>query len=466
MSAMKKPILLVSVLLTAIASLLLLGLRPQIGPAEDYANYCAGCHGENLRSFIERDWVHGNSWGDVYRAIKSGYPDEGMPAFDTTFSEREISSLTDYILKETESITLESFKKPAGIGGIISGAEFDFRLDTIVGGEGLDIPWGLGFLPDGDLLITERSGDFYRYDDQNGLQGISGVPEVRASGQGGLLDVVVHPDFEENHYIYVSFSKPDGLNGTTAVMRGRLEGTQLMDTAIIFKAEPSVITRHHFGSRLVFDRDGYLYVTVGDRGRRDEHPQFLTNHCGKVHRIHDDGSIPADNPFVDTQGAVGSIWSYGHRNPQGLALHPITGEIWENEHGPRGGDEINHIQKGNNYGWPEITYGINYTGTVITTETHMEGMEQPVTYWVPSIAACGMAIVGEGVYPGWEGDIFSGSLRFGYLHRTIMEGNEVQGEEKLLKGLGRLREVEVGPDGYLYVTKEDPGYVLRLVPLL
>jgi glucose/arabinose dehydrogenase len=432
----------------------------------NYQTYCASCHGENLYSFIERDWQHGNSWNEVYRSIAEGYSDGGMPAFGETFTAQELSNLTDYLLKGIEQQTKKSVRRASSeLQGVIESEDLTFRLDTIAGGDGLDVPWGLDFLPDGSLLITDRGGVLFHHQPGQSLQAISGTPEVRAAGQGGLLDVAVHPDFETNGWVYLSFSKPKGTNQTTAVLRGRLVGDQLTDTVLIFEATPAVSTRRHYGSRLVFDREGYLFVSVGDRGRRDVHPQSLSNHCGKIHRIHDDGSIPADNPFVGQAGAIPSIWSYGHRNPQGLALHPETGELWENEHGPRGGDEINQIKPGLNYGWPVISYGINYNGTPFTDLTAKEGMEQPLHYWVPAIGVCGLAIVGGDRYPAWQGDILSGSLAFQYLHRTKMDHGQVVGQEKLLVNLGRVRNLDLGPDGYIYLTKEDPGYVLRLMPV-
>ncbi|MEO1450577.1 MAG: PQQ-dependent sugar dehydrogenase, partial [Bacteroidota bacterium] len=294
---------------------------------------------------------------------------------------------------------------------------------------------------------------------------ISGVPNVVAKGQGGLLDLALHPDFDTTPWVYISYSAPDGADkATTAVSRYKLKGDALVDGEEIFRASPGVKTRHHYGSRLTFDREGYLFITVGDRGRRDDHPQYLSNHCGKVHRIHDDGRIPADNPFITKAGAQKSIYSYGHRNPQGMALHPETGQIWAHEHGPRGGDELNRIQKGLNYGWPVISYGINYSGTTFTELTAQQGMEQPELYWVPSIAPSGMSFVAGDRYPGWKGDIMAGSLRFKYLNRIDMDGEIVVGEELLLKNIGRVRNVQQGPDGYIYVAIEKPGAILRILP--
>ena len=268
------------------------------------------------------------------------------------------------------------FLKKSLIGrGLIQSEVQTFKLDTIV--KGLEIPWGLDFLPNGDLLVTDRNGKFYRHREGEDLHEIKGVPDVKYKGQGGLLDVEVHPDFASNQTIYLAYSKPKGLtSSTTAILKAKLVNDVLEDGEIIMEALPYRDTRHHYGCRMVFDKDGYLFVAIGDRGKRDENPQSLDNHCGKVHRINADGSIPQDNPFVNTPNAIPSIWSYGHRNPQGLIIDKNTGIIWETEHGPRGGDELNIIQKGLNYGWPVISYGINYSGTRFTNLTEKEGMEQ------------------------------------------------------------------------------------------
>lgn len=430
--------------------------------ANNYQEYCAGCHGEKLADFVDRQWYYGNSWNEIYNGIKLGYPDDGMPDYDTTFTDQQLNDLVDYILDGIEQLTQAEFEAEQDYSDIIQSEEMNFKLETLV--SGLGVPWGLAFLPNGDMLITERSGEFHRYREGTKLQSISGVPEVLNRGQGGLMDVEVHPNFDDNQFIYLSYSKPDGGQATTAVMRAKLENDKLTDQQIIFEAKPYLGTRHHYGSRLEFDWEGYLYVSVGDRGRRDQNPQSLDNHCGKIHRIHDDGRIPEDNPFVNTPGAVGSIYSYGHRNPQGVTLHPETGEIWTNEHGPRGGDEVNRIQKGLNYGWPVISYGINYNGTKFTDLTEKEGMEQPDHYWVPSIGVCGMTFVSGDRYPAWKGDLLNGSLRFDYISRLKMENGKVVKEEKLLKKVGRLRDVKMGNDGYIYFTVEDPGRVFRIVP--
>lgn len=328
----------------------------------------------------------------------------------------------------------------------------------------LQIPWGLTFLPDNSLLIAEIEGKIIHF--KNGeRKGISNVPEVYRRGQGGLMDIVLHPKYNENGWIYFTYSSEEGddKGGNTALMRAKLKDNALVEKQLLYKATPNTTKGQHFGSRIVFDNDGYLYFTIGDRGDRDVNPQDITLDGGKIYRLNDDGSIPADNPFVNSEGAKKAIYSYGHRNPQGLVKHPVTGEIWDHEHGPQGGDEINIIKKGANFGWPVITYGINYSGTPITDKTKMDGMEQPLHYWTPSIAPSGMAFVTSEKYKGMKGDLLVGSLKFQYLERLVIENNIVTKREKLLPEIGRVRDVKEGPDGLMYVAVEGKG-VYKLVP--
>jgi glucose/arabinose dehydrogenase len=337
----------------------------------------------------------------------------------------------------------------------------------------------MAFLPDGSMLITERPGRL-RVVRDGALQPepVAGVPEVRARGQGGLLDVVLHPDFASNRIVYLSYSKPrnGGQEGTTAVARGRLEGNRLVDVQDIFVARAWSGGGNHFGSRLAFDRNGYLFITVGDRGARPgletapQHPaQLLDNHQGKVIRLHDDGRVPSDNPFVGRAGALPEIWSYGHRNLQGLTFHPETGDLWQTEHAPQGGDELNLVQPGRNYGWPVIGFGVNYGGDVIHEGTSKEGMEQPVHYWVPSIATSGLLLYTGDAFPAWRGNLFVGGLAGQQLARLTLDGRRVSSEETLLQGMGRIRDVRQGPDGFIYIAFDDrrggSTAVVRLEPV-
>jgi len=357
---------------------------------------------------------------------------------------------------------VEYFPVPVNASDVIQSQDQSFRTDIVL--EGLSIPWGMAFLPDGRVLITERSGALRVVKDGKLVnQPISGVPQVYAQGQGGLLDVQIHPDFEENGLIYFSYSRPGSGGANTAVMRAKLNDMQLTDQEVVFQAVPFSSGGAHFGSRIVFDDDGYLYISTGDRGQM-HNSQDLGNHSGKVIRLHDDGTIPTDNPFVNQTGALPEIYTYGNRNVQGMTIHPETREVWSHEHGPRGGDEINIMRSGNNYGWPEITYGINYNGTIITDETEREGMEQPVLHWTPSIAPSGMAFVDGDRYPGWKGDLMSGALSLRFLNRTVFDGENVVKEERLLQNIGRVRNVVLAPDGYLYIAVESTGRIIRLLP--
>jgi len=345
----------------------------------------------------------------------------------------------------------------------------EFRVVTVV--EGLAHPWGMAFLPTGDILVTERPGRLRVV--RNGVlvpEPVGGVPNVRAQGQGGLLDVALHPDFASNRFVYLSFSKPGADGGTTAVVRGRWEGDRLADVEEIFEARAWGGSGAHFGSRLAFDAQGYLYVTVGDRGdapgRGQAHrSQNLRDHAGTTIRLHDDGRVPQDNPFVGRQDALPEIYTYGNRNAQGMAVHPRTGQVWQNEHGPRGGDEINRILPGRNYGWPLVTGGINYDRSPITDRREMDGVEPPVVEWTPSIAPSGMAFYDGDRFPGWRGHAFVGALAGQHLRRVELEGNRAVAQESLLEGIGRIRDVRVGPDGYLYLLLDAArAPMLRLEP--
>jgi len=344
-------------------------------------------------------------------------------------------------------------------------------LKPVTVASGLAQPWGLAFLPDGRMLVTEKRGTL-RIVSKNGDVGapLAGVPAVDARGQGGLLDVALDPKFGANRLVYLSYSEPgEGRTNSTAVARGRLEAggaaPRLADVQVIFRQQPKFASALHFGSRLVFDRDGRLFVTLGDRFSRMQDAQSLDTHHGKVVRIEADGGVPPDNPFVKTPGALPEIWSLGHRNLQGAALHPQTGALWTHEHGPQGGDEVNLTLAGRNYGWPVITYGANYgTGTKIGEGTAKPGMEQPLKMWVPSIAPSGMAFATSDRYPDWKGNLFVGALRGQLLARLELDANKVVGEQRLLEGeLGRIRDVVEGPDGWLYLlTDSDDGRIVRL----
>ncbi len=355
-------------------------------------------------------------------------------------------------------------------------AYHQFTMVTVA--DGLVNPWSMAFLPGGDMLVTERPGRLRIV--RNGrlvAEPVAGLPAVRVGNQGGLLDVVPHPDFARNRLIYISYAKPnaDSTQSTTAVIRARFENGGLNDVQEIFEANAWSQGQGHYGSRLAFDKNNYLFITVGDRqvpptGDLEAHPaQNLRVHNGKVIRLHDDGRVPTDNPFVGREDALPQIWSYGHRNPQALLVHPVSGEVWATEHGPQGGDELNLIQPGKNYGWPVIGFGVNYrSGSNIHSGTTRQGMEQPVKVWVPSIATSGITVYTGNAFSSWQGSVFVGGLVGETLVRLKIDGGRVVEDETIISRRGRVRDVRQGPDGFLYIAIEDrmgqPSAIYRLEP--
>jgi aldose sugar dehydrogenase len=363
----------------------------------------------------------------------------------------------------------------SGQSTALKSALHDYRVVTVV--DGLVQPWAIAFLPGGDTLITERPGRL-RIVRQGKLlpQAVDGVPKVFHSGQGGLLEVMPHPNFASNRLLYITYSKP-GASDTesrTALIRGRFENDRLTQVEEIFDAVSK--GRGHYSGKIAFDKNGFLFLSLGDRqvppeGKLEAHPaQDLTNHHGKIVRLHDNGKVPTDNPFVNRAGARPEIWSYGHRNVQGLAIHPETGDLWADEHGPQGGDEVNRIQPGKNYGWPVIGFGVNYTtGLAIHAGTHQDGMEQPVRVWVPSIGISGMMFYTGDKFPQWRGNMFIGGMNGQQLSRLTMSGQRIVNEEELVQQRGRIRDIRQGPDGFIYLVTDDrdgkPTPVYRLEPV-
>ena len=335
--------------------------------------------------------------------------------------------------------------------------------------DGFEVPWGMAFLPNDDLLVSDRNGTLWKVNKKgNKKEKISGVPDVRYKGQGGLLDIQIHPNFDINKYVYIGYSDflPHRKNRSfTSIIRVELKNNDLINPKTIYKADEKFYTssKVHYGTRIIFDEKNYLYFSIGDRGKRKD-AQSLTTPNGKIHRLHDDGSIPEDNPFINQKGAIKSIWTYGNRNPQGLGINPESSIIFETEHGPKGGDELNILSKGNNYGWPEITYGKNYTGTKITNYTHKDGMEQPIIHWTPSIAVCGMDFYDGKVFNNWKNNLLVTSLKFENLYRLEIKNEKVIKQELILSAGSRVRDVETGPDGFIYLAVEDPGRIIRLRP--
>ncbi len=341
-----------------------------------------------------------------------------------------------------------------------------FRVATLV--TGLENPWSIAFLPDGRMLVTERAGRLrlVSHDFKLNPKPIDGLPEVVPQGQGGLFDVVLHPQYAQNGWIYWAYNAPGPGGWGTALARGKLQDHRMTDVQVLFSMQPKTRSSFHFGGRIVFDQAGLLYLTLGDRGDKDR-AQKLNDHAGSVIRLHDDGRVPTNNPFVNRAGALPEKWTLGNRNMQGAALHPQTGELWTHEHGPQGGDEVNVMRSGLNYGWPVITYGVNYgLGTKIGEGQAKAGLEQPLRVWVPSIAPSGMAFVSGSQFPQWLGNLLVGALSGQMLVRLTLDGEKVLGEERLLQGRSRIRDVRMGPDGFVYLlTDEAQGSLLRLEPV-
>lgn len=431
---------------------------------------CANCHGRNLEggqapSLLGENWKHGSDDASIARSISEGVVTNGMPPWKGVLTDAEIRAMV-VLIREKRAAAARAqatFAKP-NESEVVKSQEHSFRIRTVV--EGLDTPWSCAFLPDGRLLVTELPGGLRVVSNGQAGPPVENTPKVRAQGQGGMLAVALHPQYASNGWIYLSYSdRASNGDGLTAVVRGRLKDNRWTDEQTIFRAPEKFYKRGgvHFGSRFVFDNAGHLFFSIGERGDKDN-AQDITRPNGKVHRIHDDGRVPKDNPFVHNTNAFPTIWSYGNRNPQGLAAHPVTGDLWETEHGPRGGDELNIIRPGVNYGWPVITYGMDYSGAPISALTAKEGLEQPVIHWTPSIAVCGIAFYTGEKFARWRNNLFVTSLAAQEFRRVVIEGKKVVSQELLFKSIGRIRDVANGPDGFLYVVLNNPGKVIRLEP--
>lgn len=438
-----------------------------------YAALCANCHGAALEggkgpALLGR-LHHGDEAPGLARSITAGFPTTGMPAMGNALSAADVTALVVYLREQRSQRVVPGPAEPLDQQLVRHSKEHDYRIEAVVQ-EGLQVPWSFDWLPDGRILLTERAGRLRVIKDGKLLPApVAGIPEVIERGEGGLMSVRVAPDFATSGWIYLSFSDPGAAeHAMTKIVRGKFDGDRLTEIETIFALRREKYQEGYvlFGSRMEFDR-GYLFFTVGERGQTGD-AQKLEVPNGKIHRVWPDGRIPSDNPFADTPGAWGSIWSLGHRNPQGLAIHPVTHEIWEAEHGPRGGDELNFIREGANYGWPLTTYGVNYDGTPISDRTSAPNSAEPARHWTPSIATSQVAFYTGDQFPEWKGNLFLGSLAMQKLIRFKVDGDHVIEEEEIFSHLGRVREIKTGPDGYLYIALEQigttSGRLVRLVP--
>ncbi len=434
-----------------------------------YDEFCSNCHGQNFeggnaQSLVDGIWQFGGERGYMFRNIKFGIQHLGMPSYESTLTDDQIHSLVTFLQEEEKKAGVSRPATPT----VIETQDYKLKVDIVA--DGLEIPWSIDFIDAETVLITERPGRLRLVKNGQLVQGaVEGTPEVLHEGQGGLLDVAVDPKYSDNGYIYLAYShvlkdtQEDRPPAMTRIVRGQIMGNRWTNEQLIFEApaESYLTTRHHYGCRIVFDKEGFLYFSIGDRGVQNM-AQDLSRPNGKVHRIMKNGDIPKDNPFVNTPNAMKSIYSYGNRNPQGLAIHPGTDALWSTEHGPFGGDELNLIRSGKNYGWPVITYGRNYDGTIITEAFQKEGMEQPNLYWKPSIAVCGLDFYKGNMFPKWQNRLLVGALKYEEVRLLQSHEDRVIHEETIIKNLGRVRDVQTGPDGAIYVVLNNPDKVIRL----
>ncbi len=435
-----------------------------------YLEKCASCHGRNLQggnaqSMVDGVWQFGAGDGELFRNIKFGISAVGMPAY-STLSDDDVNAVIRFI---RDAAQREGAQRPP-LPEQLATRDYDVKVTKWIEG-GLESPWALTFIDENTALITERPGRLRIVrDGKLDPKPISGTPEVITFIQGGLLDVAVDPSYADNGWVYLSYSHGNGKKddhnnpgAMTRIVRGKIKDGAWTDQEVLFEAPEGTYryTGYHFGSRITFDKQGRLYFSIGERGLQDDaQDPKLPN--GKVHRINRDGSIPADNPFADGKDGMPSVFSYGHRNPQGLATHPRSGVIWETEHGPMGGDEVNVVKAGANYGWPAITYGINYNGLAISDKQRAKGMEQPAYYWVPSIAVCGIEFCKGAEFPRWKNNLIVSGLSYETVQRLAIANGRVMHNEQLLKGAGRVRDIAVDPSGAIYAVLNGPDMVVKL----
>ena len=439
-----------------------------------YKTHCAGCHGAQLQgsaapALVKKEWKHGGDRNAILRVIREGIPSTEMMKFDGVLSAKEIEAVTDFVLKaQTSPDLVKKAELPLQVATKLGKLNIE-RLIT----QGLASPWGIEFVDANHALISGKNGDLYwLVDDKLDEQKITGLPKTYAADMfGGLMDVALDPDYKQNGWVYLAFSHNSekradkAAPGMTKVVRGKVRGHEWVDEQVLFQVPDSlqVSGGTRWGCRLLFDKQGYLYFTIGDMNRAGD-SQLLSRPSGKVYRIHSDGSIPKDNPLFGQENRLPAIYTWGNRNVQGLAQHPVTGLLYASEHGPQGGDELNILKNGANYGWPVITNGIDYDGSIIATETHRDGMEQPITYWTPSIAVSALEFVTGPRFARWQNNLFVAALKFEEIRRLVIDHDKVIEQEVLLKGYGRVRDLKMGPDGALYVLTNTPDALLRITP--
>ncbi|NID10911.1 PQQ-dependent sugar dehydrogenase [Fibrivirga algicola] len=439
-----------------------------------YKNYCAGCHGAQLKgsagpALIKKEWKHGGDRASLLTTIRNGIPSTEMSKFDGVLSAKEIEAVTDFILNAQTSPELV---RKTDLPLHVDTKRYKLRIEKLVT-EGLLSPWGIEFVDSNQAYITGKNGELFSL--VNGKldnQPITGLPKVYGTDLvGGMMDLALDPDYKTNGWIYIGFShNPQNSTdkktpGMTKIVRGKVQSHQWVNEQTLFQVPDSLLVTGgtRWGCRFLFDRQGHLFFTIGDMNRAND-AQIVSKPSGKIYRINADGSIPNDNPLYGQSTALQAIYSWGNRNAQGLAQHPVTGIVYASEHGPQGGDELNILKKGANYGWPVITYGIDYNGSIITNETQREGMEQPITYWTPSIAVSAIEFVTGKRFPRWQNNLLVTALKFEEIRRLVVDGDKVTEQEVLLKGYGRVRDLKIGPDGALYVLTNSPDALLRITP--
>jgi len=446
---------------------------PPSSPAETYQAYCAGCHGAQMEggqysALRKTDWMYGDNRAAMRRTVMYGIAGTDMAAWSQVLPEQQVEALVDYIIESRDTLPPEPEAKPDSI----QTADYLVHIETLVAEGFNSAPWGIEFVDERRALITElRGGLRWLVDGKLDPEPIGPMPETIQYGTGGMLDLALDPDYENNGWVYIGYVHPLGEGPTrerpsmTRIIRGRVEDHQWVDQELLFRVadELNIADAGRWGCRLLFDTDGYLYFTIGDIRRNDD-VQPLDKPSGKVYRILPDGSIPPDNPYVGRPGAIEAIFTTGNRNVQGIIQHPVTGAIWATEHGPMGGDELNILRLGRNYGWPVITYGIDYDGTPVSLLTHKEGMEQPIKYWKPSPGISALEFYTGDLFPKWKNQLFAGALVFQEIKRLKLEGEQVAEEEVFLKGYGRVRDLKTGPEGAIYVILNQPDKLLRLTP--